>query len=141
VAHLHRRNPAFCEQEGLGEAGPVAGFEPLPSEPLFVRTGLSAFSSLRFREWAGGVGDDQLVFVGLGACATWLATALGGADLGIRPGLVEDAICVAPLEALPPGTARDTLAAVTAPFAHWITAAALVDRSFAAHRPRAANQP
>ena len=141
IAHLHRRNPAFCEQEGLGEAGPVAGFEPLPSEPLFIRNGLSAFSSRRFCEWAGGAHDDQLVFFGLGTSATWLATALGGPDLGIRLGLVEDAVCVAPLNSFPPEVARDTLHAVTAPVAQWTTAAALVDRSFDAQRPRAANQP
>ena len=141
VAHLHRRNPEFSDQEGLGEVGPIAGFEPLPSEPLFVRTGLSAFSSQRFCEWAGGAADGQVIFLGLGTCATWLATALSGPDLGIRPGLVEDAVWVSPLDAFPPDSARNTLLAVTAPFAHWTTAAALVDRSFDAQRPRAANQP
>lgn len=141
IAHLHRRNPAFCDMEGLGDVGPVAGFEPLPSEPLFIRNGLSAFSSPRFREWAAGAEGDQLIFFGLGSSATWLATALGGPDLGIRPGLVEDAIGIAPLKSLPAQTAHRTVHAVTAPFAHWTTAAALVDRSLEARRPRAANQP
>ena len=142
VAHLHRRSPAFSDREGLGDAAPVAGFEPLPSEPLFVRSGLSAFSSPRFREWAAAADDDeQIVFLGLGNCATWLATALGGADIGIRPALVEDALGVAALGPMPAEAARHTVFSVTAPFADWTSAAALVDRTLDAHRPRAANQP
>ncbi len=141
VAHLHRRSPAFSDHEGLGEAGPVAGFEPLPSEPLFVRTGLSAFSSPRFRDWAGAADEEQIVFLGLGSCATWLATALAGPDLGIRPALVEDAVGVAALGAMPAEAARRTVFSVTAPYADWTSAAALVDRTLDAHRPRAANQP
>jgi nicotinamidase-related amidase len=106
-----------------------------------VRSGLSAFSSPRFRDWAAAADEEQILFLGLGSCATWLATTLGAHDLGVHPALVEDAIGVSALGAMPAEAARRTMFSVTAPYADWTAATALVDRTLAAHRPRAANQP
>lgn len=70
----------------------IAGLEPLQIEPVFYRTGVSAFSNRIFRECVEESPDAELVIVGLSLSPTCLATALAARDRGLAVALVEDVL-------------------------------------------------
>lgn len=92
VVHVHARN---ADSEG---GRPIAGLQPLASEPLMYRSGVSAFSSRIFRWLVKGT-VCELVIIGYSMSSSCLATALVAYDYGLRVTLVEDAVAASPVEA------------------------------------------
>ncbi|WP_374570004.1 isochorismatase family protein [Phenylobacterium sp.] len=76
----------------------IEGLELLPSEPLFHRLGVSAFSSPEFRALARANPQAELVIVGASLDSACLATALAAFDRGMAVTLVSDAVSVSPKE-------------------------------------------
>lgn len=122
VLHVHRR-------ETSPERGrPIAGLEPLPSEPIFYRPGPSAFSHRVFRQSAQALGGP-LVLIGFSLTDTVLATAFAAADRDLQTEVVRDAVA---------GGGREPLAAL-APLARVIDSTELFREEVAALA--AANTP
>lgn len=90
IVHVHTR------QASRRAARPIAGFEPLPTEPVIYRTGLSAYSSSAFRQMAESGGE--IVVVGYSLSAACIATALIAHDQGVGVTIVEDALSAAPMD-------------------------------------------
>jgi nicotinamidase-related amidase len=85
VLHVHRR-------EGSQEsARPIAGLEPLPSEPVYVRPGPSAFSHPAFARRAQALGGP-LALIGFSMSDAVLATAFAAADLRLPVEVLSDAV-------------------------------------------------
>jgi nicotinamidase-related amidase len=84
VTHVHHQAQPGCS------ARPVEGLEPLPSEPVLYRTGVSAFSNRTFRRTVQEH-PAELVILGFSLSATCLATALTAHDWRLPVTLVEDA--------------------------------------------------
>ena len=102
VVHVHSRNA--CPDE----ARPIDGLEPLASEPLVYRTGVSAFSSRAFRQLVAGLACE-LVIIGYSMSSSCLATAMVAYDNDLAVTLVEDAVSATPLDAV----TRDALEVVS----------------------------
>jgi len=87
VLHVHRREPTL-------EAGrPIAGLEPLPSEPIYLRSGPSAFSHRAFSQTVGAYGGP-LALIGFSLCDSVLATAFAAVDRDLSVEVVGDAVPV-----------------------------------------------
>ncbi|HEX4199004.1 MAG TPA: isochorismatase family protein [Caulobacteraceae bacterium] len=71
---------------------PLAGLEPLPSEPVYYRTGASAFSNRVFRRSLQEAPDMELVILSLSLSSTSLGTALSAYDHDIAVTLIEDTL-------------------------------------------------
>jgi hypothetical protein len=71
---------------------PLAGLEPLPSEPVYYRTGASAFSNRVFRRAVKEGLDLELVILSLSLSSTALGTALSAYDHDIPVTLIEDTL-------------------------------------------------
>lgn len=98
ILHVHRRE-ASAER-----SRPIAGLEPLPSEPIFFRPGPSAFSHRAFRQNAHALGAP-LALIGFSLADTVLATAFAAADRDLAVEVVRDAVAIDgrdPLTALAP---------------------------------------
>lgn len=87
VLHVHRRE-ATSE-----DARPIAGLEPLPSEPVYLRPGPSAFSHPAFTRRAKGLGGP-LALIGFSMADSVLATAFAAADLQLPVEVLSDAVAV-----------------------------------------------
>lgn len=85
VLHVHRR-------EALPEAGrPIPGLEPLPTEPVFVRPGPSAFSHRAFAQAALALGGP-LALMGFSMADSVLATAFAAVDRDLAIDVIRDAV-------------------------------------------------
>ncbi len=71
---------------------PLAGLEPLPSEPVYYRTGASAFSNRVFRRALEEGPELELVILCLSLSSTSLGTALAAYDHDIAVILIEDTL-------------------------------------------------
>jgi nicotinamidase-related amidase len=91
VVHVHSKKA--CPDE----ARPIEGLEPLTSEPLVYRTGVSAFSSRAFRRMVAGVAFE-LVIIGYSMSSSCLATAMIAYDHDLAVTLVEDAVSATSLD-------------------------------------------
>jgi nicotinamidase-related amidase len=68
----------------------IDGLEPLQVEPVFYRTGVSAFSNRMFRQGVQDRPEAELIILALSLSRTCLATALSARDQGVAVTLVED---------------------------------------------------
>ena len=102
VVHVHAKNA--CPED----ARPIDGLEPLSSEPLVYRTGVSAFSSRVFRQMVAGLAGE-LVIIGYSMSSSCLATAMVAYDNDLAVTLVEDAVSATPVDAV----TRDALELVS----------------------------
>lgn len=84
ILHVHDRT--------LSDVRPIAGLEPRPTEPVFLRQGPSAFSNPNFRRAAHALGGP-LALIGYSLGDTVLATAFAAADRGLPVEVVRDAVC------------------------------------------------
>ena len=84
LTHVHPRSAAMA-------ARPVEGLEPLPSERLVYRTGVSAFSNRVFGQAVRATPEAELVLACFSLSSACLVTALTAHDLGLPVTLVEDA--------------------------------------------------
>ena len=72
----------------------IHGLEPLASEPVYRREGVSAFSSRGFRRRFHVWPIPELLIIGCSLGSTCLATAMGAFDRGIPATVVLDAASV-----------------------------------------------
>lgn len=87
VLHVHRR-------EALAEHGrPISGLEPLPSEPVYLRPGPSAFSHSAFTRHVLALGGP-LALIGFSLNDTILATAFAAADVRLQTEVLLDAVAI-----------------------------------------------
>ena len=89
VLHAHRR------EASVEASRPLAGLEPLPVEPVYVRPGPSAFSHQAFAQAARGLGGP-LALIGLSLCDTVLATTFAAADRKLPVEILLDAVFATP---------------------------------------------
>lgn len=92
VVHVHSKSP------DPDHARPIDGLEPLLSEPVLYRSGLSAFSNRTFREMLEGRGGVELVIIGYSMTSALVGTALIAYEEALSVVMVEDAICSAVLD-------------------------------------------
>jgi len=92
VVHVHSRNP------DPAHARPINGLEPLATEPVLYRSGLSAFSNRAFREMVEGGRAVELVLIGYSMTSALVGTALIAYEEALSVVMVEDAICSAVLD-------------------------------------------
>ncbi len=87
ILHVHRREP---DADG---ARPILGLEPLPSEPVYMRPGPSAFSHRTFTQAAMALGGP-LALMGFSLSDTVLATAFAAVDRKLPVDILRDAVAV-----------------------------------------------
>ena len=92
VVHVHSKKP------DPAHARPIEGLEPLLSEPVLYRSGLSAFSNRTFREMVEGRPAVELVIIGYSMTSALVGTALIAYEEALSVVMVEDAICSAVLD-------------------------------------------
>lgn len=85
ILHVHHRAAS------VEASRPLSGLEPLPSEPVYLRAGPSAFSHQGFARAAQGLGGP-LALIGFSFCDTVLATAFAAADRKLPVEIVIDAV-------------------------------------------------
>ena len=85
VTHVHPRSAARASR-------PVDGLEPLTTERLVYRTGLSAFSNRPFCEAVKAVPEAELILVSFSLSSACLVTALTAHDWGLDVTLAKDAV-------------------------------------------------
>lgn len=108
VLHVHRREPS-------AEGGrPIPGLEPLPTEPIFVRPGPSAFSHRAFAQAALALGGP-LALMGFSMADSVLATAFAAADRDLSIEVIRDAVALGPADHPAAGPALFAPVAALAP--------------------------
>jgi nicotinamidase-related amidase len=108
ITHVHPRSASHASR-------PVDGLEPLPSERLVYRTGVSAFSNRAFRQAVKALPEAELVIAGFSLSSSCLATALTAHDWGLGVVLTAEAV-LSEAAAQGQGEADLSLRAVVAPF-------------------------
>jgi nicotinamidase-related amidase len=116
VVHTQQRHPdgLFARSSYFG--APIEGLRPLISEPVFMRSGLSAFSNADFAAELRGALGEEVYLIGFSLNHTCLATALAAVDMGLSVTLVADALGVAPCQGVGQLQASDIAGAILAPF-------------------------
>jgi len=85
ISHVYAR--------GAGRSPrPIAGLEPLPSEPVYYRTGASAFSNRVFSRAMRDQPDTELVIAALSLSPTVVGTGLAAHDQDLTVSLVSDTL-------------------------------------------------
>jgi nicotinamidase-related amidase len=109
VTHVHHRASLDTS------ARPVQGLEPLPSERVLYRTGLSAFSNRTFRRTVQSQ-RAELVILGFSLSASCLATALIAHDWNLPVTLVDDVFQPSSADRSQIDALRAIARSLTAPF-------------------------
>ncbi len=118
---------------------PIDGLEPRPFESVFVRSGLSAFSHRRLKEFAEAERGGELVLVAVNIGPACLATAFDAHDLGLRVVLAEDTLVACASGPFASATVRGVLLSAAGPFVRRTTTLELLDRATRTGQPAAAN--
>lgn len=91
VLHVQRRHAEGLFERGGYFGAPIEGLRPLVSEPVFARSGYSAFCNPDFAaEMRDALGEDVFL-IGFSLDRTCLATAFGAADAGLSVTVITDA--------------------------------------------------
>jgi nicotinamidase-related amidase len=93
IVHSQVRSDDMASRRELFDA-PIEGLRPLISEPVFFRSGLSAFANPAFAAELRRARGDDVYLIGFSLADTCLATALAGVDAGLSLTLLEDAVGV-----------------------------------------------
>ncbi|HEY9233404.1 MAG TPA: isochorismatase family protein, partial [Phenylobacterium sp.] len=88
ILHVHRR------EAGPHDGRPIPGLEPLPSEPIYLRPGASAFSHQGFAHAAQGLAAP-LALIGFSLGDSILATTFAALDRGLPVDILTDAVFAA----------------------------------------------
>ena len=94
----------------------IPGLEPLASEAVYQRDGVSAFSSRGFRRRMRAWPSPELVLIGCSLGSTCLATAFAAFDRGIPTHLVLDAISIRADDPSGPDASARAAGRMAAPF-------------------------
>lgn len=114
VVHVYRDG---ARGRGESPASPLPGFEPRPSEPVFLRRGVSAFTSARFAEVLDSALEAEVLVAGGELGSSVLATVLDAHDRGLSVTLVQDAFGASPVRGVEPDVLEQVLLELLAPFA------------------------
>jgi hypothetical protein len=109
VSHVYPRSAGRSPR-------PIAGLEPLPSEPVYYRTGASAFSNRAFARVMRDQYDMELVIAALSLSPTAVGTALAAHDLDIAVALVGDTLSQDAIDASGVEAIETIARALVAPF-------------------------
>lgn len=90
VAHVQTRRRALANSEMF--ARPIAGLEPLPSEPLFIIRQRSALAHLDLRARLCAERPPTVYLAGFAFAHEGLATLFDAIDIGLPARVVEDAV-------------------------------------------------
>jgi nicotinamidase-related amidase len=112
--------------------------EPLPREPIYHQSALSALASTEFERPPGQTPGEQIWVAGFTSAASLLATVLDGSSRGYHITVVEDALSVG-VDSLTRTKVAEVLGKVTTPPIRWARTSQLLDLGMAI--PLAANQP
>ena len=85
VVHVHRR------EVSPQDSRPIQGLEPLPSEPVYVHSGPSAFSNGAFAQSIAAMGGP-LALIGFSLNDSVLATAFAAVDRQLPVEILQDAV-------------------------------------------------
>lgn len=120
ITHVHPRSASRA-------ARPVDGLEPLPTERLVYRTGVSAFSNRAFRQAIKAQADCELIIAGFSLSSSCLATALTAHDWGLAVVLASDALLGDASKPCAAGEAERSLRSAVAPFVRIAAVDELID--------------
>jgi len=110
----------------------IGGLEPLPSEPVYLREGASAFSSRAFRRRIKLWPRPELVIIG-GSAIACMATALAAFDRRLPAILAVDAVSVGHDNGLDVDALARVINRMIAPFIQLSHTADLMDRRRVLH--------
>ena len=123
-----------------GEAPtPIDGLEPKAFEPVFIRSGLSAFSHQRLHEFAEAGRGGELILVSVAIGPACLATAFDAHDRGLRVVLAEDTLTAGASGPFTSGTVRGVLLGAAGPVVRRATTLELLQAGGRNGQPAAAN--
>ncbi len=120
ISHVHPRSAARA-------ARPIQGLEPLPTERLVYRTGLSAFSNRPFCEAVEAQPLAELILLSLSLSTACLVTALTAHDWSLAVTLAKDAALGASPDASGRLRGAEPGRSIVAPFARLACADELID--------------
>lgn len=106
---------------------PIEGLRPRISEPVFFRSGLSAFSNPEFAAELRDAMGEEVYLIGFSLNHTCLATAFAAVDAGLSVTVVEDAMGVSPCAGVSEGRTGEIADAILAPFVRFATSDDLIE--------------
>ena len=133
IVHAHRTSgDAWAE----AAHAPIPGFEPLPTEPVFLRPDASALANPGLAEVVLAARGSEILLAGFDLRTSGLATALDAFNQGATMTLVKDAFWTSPVASVESGVLEGVLWDVVAPFARgWrVRGVAVLSRSAEARR-------
>jgi nicotinamidase-related amidase len=92
IVHSQVRGDELAPRRRELFEAPIEGLRPLISEPVFFRSGLSAFANPAFAAELRRARGDEVYLIGFSLADTCLATALACVDAGLSLTLLEDAV-------------------------------------------------
>ena len=127
IIHVQRRQAdGLFERSGYFGA-PIEGLRPLISEPVFARSGLSAFCNADFgAEMRDAQGADVFV-MGFSLNKACLATVFAAADMGLSVTVLTDATGAGGASELEARQLRDAAERVLSPLARLATSGEVMD--------------
>lgn len=136
VLHVHHDDPDPASPFRKGEPGgaPMPCAVPVPGEPVFWKSGSSAFAGTGLDAALRRIGADRIVVAGAVAAFCVTSTVRAASDLGFRVILPGDALLAFDIPAhdggrIDPETVlRVTLSLLGADFADLVTAGAVAGR-------------
>jgi nicotinamidase-related amidase len=124
VIHSIIQRDAGLFRRGGQHARPVDRLEPLASEQVYLRDGLSALSHPMLRRMAEGAGCE-VYLIGFSLSHSLLSTVFDAASCGLRVSLVEEAVGATPVNGMTAAALKLTAKRLLAPFANFTTLDAL----------------
>ncbi len=94
VVHVHRVPEDY---DGLTAGAPIPGFEPRPTERVFLRRDASALANPDFAEIIRAARGHEVLLAGFDLRTSGLATALDAFNQGVPLTLLRDAFWTSPL--------------------------------------------
>ncbi len=91
IIHACRRQAGGLFDRASYFAAPIEGLRPLISEPVFARSGLSAFCNPDFAAEMDDARGEEVFIMGFSLNKTCLATVFAAADMGLEITILTDA--------------------------------------------------
>jgi nicotinamidase-related amidase len=120
VIHSMLQRDAGLFRRGGEHARPVDRLEPLASEQVYLRDGLSALSHPILRRMAEAA-RCEVYLIGFSLSHSLLSTVFDAASCGLRMTLVEEAVGATPVNGMNAASLKLTAKRLLAPFANFTT--------------------
>jgi nicotinamidase-related amidase len=124
VIHSILQRDAGLFRRGGEHARPADRLEPLASEQVYLREGLSALSHPTMRRMAESARCD-VYLIGFSLSHSLLSTVFDAASCGLRVTLIEEAVGATPVNGMTAGALKLMAKRLLAPFANFTTFDAL----------------